>query len=251
MSDTHSFNVDVAKKVGVNAAILLQSIKWWCQKNKANERHRHDGLYWTYNSTKALVDLYPYLGKGAINTALKKLEDGGYIRTGNYNKSAYDRTKWYAITDSGLRLFGESIYQNQEMEDTKTGNGILETSQPIPVADQLDNPSAKQQMKGGRVQPTETLDMIIDGYTDNGELRDTLREFLKYRRASKKPLTNQALKLNLTKLSKLATDADTKSAIVNQTIERGWTGFFPLKDNDNQNGGIGDGVPEYLREYDL
>ena len=39
MSDMHSFNVDVAKEVGVNAAILLQSIKWWCLKNKANDKH--------------------------------------------------------------------------------------------------------------------------------------------------------------------------------------------------------------------
>ena len=137
MSDMHSFNVDVAKEVGVNAALLLQSIKWWCLKNKANDKHYHDGLYWTYNSVKAWQELYPYLGKSAIESALKKLEERGFIKVGNHNKSAYDRTKWYAITDDGLRLFGDSISGNQEMDEAESGNGFSENQEPIPVASQL------------------------------------------------------------------------------------------------------------------
>lgn len=137
MSDMHSFSVDVAKEVGVNAAILLQSIKWWCEKNRANGKHCHDGLYWTYNSVKAWQELYPYLGKSAIDNALKKLEERGFIKVGNYNKSAYDRTKWYAITDDGLRLFGDSISENREMEEQELGNGFGENQEPIPVAKQF------------------------------------------------------------------------------------------------------------------
>lgn len=137
MSDMHSFSVDVAKEVGVNAAILLQSIRWWCEKNKANGKHCHDGLYWTYNSVKAWQELYPYLGKSAIDSALKKLEERGFIKVGNHNKSAYDRTKWYAITDDGLRLFGDSISENREMEEQESGNGFGENQKPIPVAKQF------------------------------------------------------------------------------------------------------------------
>lgn len=133
----HSFSVEVAKEVGVNAAILLQGIKWWCDKNRANDKHFHDGLYWTYNSTRAWTELYPYLSKSAINTAIKKLEDMGYILTGNYNKSSYDRTKWFAITDEGLRLYGESIYRKSEMDSSEIGNRFAENGQPIPVINQL------------------------------------------------------------------------------------------------------------------
>lgn len=141
--ELHSFCVEVAEEVGVNAAILLQSIKWWCEKNKANGRHYHDGLYWTYNSAKAWGDLYPYLGKSAIGTALRKLEERGYIKTGNYNKSAYDRTKWYAITEDGLSLFGESIYRKSEMEEREIGNGFQENGQPIPVTEQMNTSVTK------------------------------------------------------------------------------------------------------------
>ena len=100
-SDMHAFSVCTANLVGVNAAVILDHIYFWCQKNEANERHYHDGLYWTYNSIKALKDLFPYMSEKAIRGALKKLEDAGYIVSGNFNGTSYDRTKWYAITDSG------------------------------------------------------------------------------------------------------------------------------------------------------
>ena len=137
MSDMHSFNVSVAEQVGVNAAILLQTIKWWCEKNKANDRHEHDGLYWTYNSIKAWQELYPYLGKSAITSALRKLEERGLIVIGNFNRSAYDRTKWYAITEKGLALFGQSISENRKMEGSESENGNGENREPIPDTNQL------------------------------------------------------------------------------------------------------------------
>lgn len=140
MSDVHSFSVEVAKEVGVNAAILLQSIKWWCKKNEANGRHYHEGLFWTYNSTKAIMELYPYLGRSAIDGAIKKLENGGYIRIGNFNKTAYDKTRWFAITPLGLALFDGNPCTKSEMEGTKseidctnTQLRLNESVQPIPV----------------------------------------------------------------------------------------------------------------------
>lgn len=157
MGDMHTFSVDVAKEVGVNAAILLQSIKWWCAQNKANGKNHHDGLWWTYNSVKAWRELYPYLGKSAINSALKRLEERGYIRTGNFNKSAYDRTIWYAITESGLALFGESICRKSEMEGEKTGNGILEIGQPIPDANQIQTKSSTDARERPRSRKPERL----------------------------------------------------------------------------------------------
>lgn len=132
MGQTHSFSVGVAVELGVNAAILLQSIGYWCDKNKANGKHEHDGLYWTYNSTRAWGELYPYIGKSAITAALGKLEERGYIRTGNYNHSAYDRTKWYAITSEGREALVAPIDRNREMDSTETQNRNGEIKRPIP-----------------------------------------------------------------------------------------------------------------------
>lgn len=92
----HSFDPDVAVKVGVNAAILYANISWWCAKNQANGRNVHEGLAWTYNSVKAWSELFPYLSAKQIRSALLVLEDEGLIVSGEFNESSYDRTKWYS-----------------------------------------------------------------------------------------------------------------------------------------------------------
>lgn len=95
----HSFDVAVAVKHGVHAAVLLQTISFWVLKNKANNTHLHDGRHWTYNSAKAFVELFPYLSADQIQRALKKLEDAGVLVTGCFNTSPYDRTRWYSTAE--------------------------------------------------------------------------------------------------------------------------------------------------------
>lgn len=45
----HNFDINIAEKYGINAAIILQNMYYWIEKNRANEKHFHDGYYWTYN----------------------------------------------------------------------------------------------------------------------------------------------------------------------------------------------------------
>lgn len=92
----HSFEPEIAEKVGINAAVIYQNIVWWCEKNAANERNIHDGRAWTYNSLAAFETLFPYLTGKQIRLALEKLKDSGFIVTGCFNKDPRDRTIWYA-----------------------------------------------------------------------------------------------------------------------------------------------------------
>lgn len=123
----HSFDIEIARLYGIPAAVLLKNIQFWIEKNKANEKNFFDGFYWTYNSKKAFSDLFPYLTARQIDYALQKLIDDGLVVTGNYNKMAYDRTLWYAITKKGY-----SILQNCEMDSPKLENGNTENGEPIP-----------------------------------------------------------------------------------------------------------------------
>lgn len=103
----HHFNVEVATKYGVHSAILLDNLYYWIEKNRANGIHYHDGQYWTYNSKKALSELFPYLSEKQVRTALEILKNDGIIITGNYNEVKLDRTLWYAITKKGYELLGD------------------------------------------------------------------------------------------------------------------------------------------------
>lgn len=115
----HIFDIDVAQLVGLNAAVLLENIAHWCEHNAANNTNLHDGHYWTYNSTKAFNKLFPYMTVNALRTAIKKLKDNGLILTGNYNKSAYDRTTWYTLTAKAETLLGVNVHSDEpDQEET-------------------------------------------------------------------------------------------------------------------------------------
>ena len=123
----HSFNIELAKEYGILEAILLKNIWFWIEKNRANEKNFYDGTYWTYNSTRAFNELFPYASESSIKRALKSLQEKEIIKTGNYNKSSYDRTLWYAFTDLGY-----SIVSNRQMEVNKSSNGDEQNGLTIP-----------------------------------------------------------------------------------------------------------------------
>lgn len=123
----HSFDIDIAAEYGIECAILLKHLYFWIKKNEANDENFFDGRYWTYNSVKAFSVLFPYMTERKVRYTLEKMEEQGLIVVGNYNKSQYDRTKWYALTDLAY-----SILQKGNFHLTKTANGKDANGEPIP-----------------------------------------------------------------------------------------------------------------------
>ncbi|MCP4141264.1 MAG: hypothetical protein GY755_13440 [Chloroflexi bacterium] len=106
----HQFNTTIAKCCGIEESIILHNMYFWIKKNATNERHLHDGRYWTYNSVKSFSALFPYMSTSKIGRCLKKLQDEGFIVTGNYNTIAFDRTCWYAFSETGIALLSSNGY---------------------------------------------------------------------------------------------------------------------------------------------
>lgn len=123
----HLFDIEIAKQYGVNAAVLLENIGYWIKQNEANATNYFDGNYWTFNSRRAYKEMFPYMSERQIETAFKKLIDDGLIVTGNYNKLAYDRTLWYALTQKG-----KCILHFDGMDYPKMLNGLPQNVKPIP-----------------------------------------------------------------------------------------------------------------------
>lgn len=127
----HSFDVSVATELGIPEAILLNNLWFWIKRNEANEQGFHDGRYWTYNTVKAFLTLFPYLTEKQIRTALNHLKKQGMILTGNYNENKYDRTLWYTLTDKGISLLSHKTseapkipnFPNGKMEVPEKENG--------------------------------------------------------------------------------------------------------------------------------
>lgn len=147
----HSFDIDLAEAYGILEAILLNHLQHWIKHNAANEKHYHDGRYWTFNTVKAFAELFPYVSAKQIRTALNKLVDAGIITTGNYNKTTYDRTLWYAFTDKGL-----TICPLGKMDVSKKENGCVKKGTPIPNT--ITNTNTNQNNKENNDQPAKPSD---------------------------------------------------------------------------------------------
>ena len=127
-----SFDGDFAKEHGVNEAIMYQYFSYWIAKNKANDKHFYDGYTWTYNSQKALTELFPFWNRAKIQRIISSLENQGLLIKGNYNQLSYDRTTWYA-----LPKFEQSVVQNQTVNCSDLNNERFKNEQPIPINYQL------------------------------------------------------------------------------------------------------------------
>lgn len=235
----HVFDTDVAQKYGVNAAIILQNIGYWIKQNEANQINFYDGRYWTFNSKRAYSELFPYMSKRQIETAFQKLIEDGVIVTGNYNKLAYDRTLWYALTQKG-----KCILHFGEMENPKEGNGKPQNGEPIPNI----NPDVTPDVTSGKKKERKSFDRIIDAYLspdgmsvrfeDHAERRELLQEWLKVRKAKRAAMTDRAIQMNIDKLDKLAHESRmTVVEYLKEVIRRGWAAFYAI--NDYQRHGYG------------
>jgi len=63
---------------------------------------------------------------------------------------------------------------------------------------------------------------------------DLWKDFKQLRLKLKKPLTVRAEKLNLKELEKLKTLGNDPTEVIEQTIMKGWQGFFPLRNKEKQ-----------------
>ena len=63
------------------------------------------------------------------------------------------------------------------------------------------------------------------------ELQEPLKAFISMRKKLKKPLTPYALDLAIKKLNRLSSDEKVKIQIIEQSIEKCYLAFYPLKDN--------------------
>lgn len=215
----HNFNVAVAEKVGLNSAVIFNSIYYWIEKNKADERNYKDGYYWTFMSKKGYCRYFPYLTERQIDYALKKLVDEGYLVTGNYNKSAYDRTLWYRITDKGY-----AILQNCEIENANFADENNKNVEPIP---NINTSTKKKESK--KVEDRRSYENIINSLVDDPKVREALQAYLQMRIMQKKAPSNNALILLVERLKELSQKPDEQVAIINQSTRGGYTDFYELK----------------------
>lgn len=172
---SHSFYVHEAEKHGVEKAVILYNLRFWLEKNKANDKNLHDGYYWTYNSAKAFTVLFPYYTPSKVHRLLAQMEKDGLIVSGNYNKAGYDRTKWYSmpefsvetIENNHFSLLQNAIFHFCKMDISLLQNGFFRSATPIPDI----NTDGKPDSKPIKCEAEKLVDLWNENRPSNAQVK--------------------------------------------------------------------------------
>ena len=209
MIEYFCFSKDDAEQYGVDGAVMLHHIRYWVAKNEANENNYHEDKYWTYNSTKAFAQLFPFYSARKIGRILTKLEDDGAIISGNFNGKRYDRTKWFTLVNA--------ITESGNIHLTKTVNGITEIVEPIPKHNQ---------------STTQNTPIKVILPFEGGKFAEAWQMWKQYKKVEKgfkfkSSISEQASLLNLQKISNQ--NEQQAIEIIHNAIAQGWAGLYADK----------------------
>lgn len=134
----HYFDVDVAQRFGVNAAILLSDIKYWCERSKGDPAHLREGRVWMWSSVRDFRERHPYLTARQIRYALEQLTAAEVVITAQYSDRALDRTIWYSPVDltpvaNAFDNSGKCIGQQCQMQMTPVANAFDKSGVPTTI----------------------------------------------------------------------------------------------------------------------
>ncbi len=213
-----------------------------------------DNLSTREEKEKLLYEIFEYVFKD-IEPNLKGMSEAIFInlkRPIDISKSQSKRRLKKETKDENInpRKTGEKPEENQR----KTGEKPQQNTSMMSMSNvNVKNKRDKDRGMGEEEEKKEkkkSIDDLINDYTINDELRIELKNHLATRKAKKATLTNRAIELSLKKLDELVKSVPVndqegmKLKIVRQSIERGWTGFFPIPESKKSN----DDGWDYIRQ---
>jgi hypothetical protein len=149
-------------------------------------------------------------GETTINTALKELQDNGYVEV----------KKIMQNKESNRIHYEYFVYEYpQGVESQGVESQGLE-SQGVENQGQRNNNKSITKKSNNNKQ-----------YSDNKELDTAIKDFIDHRKKMRKPMTDRAIDLFIKKLNGLSTSESKQILMINTAIERGWMTVYPIKED--------------------
>lgn len=132
---TRAYSFELAKKIGMNEALLLQQIHYWL----TYKQHLHDGRYWCHNTGDEWANQL-MVSRRTFVRVLGRLREMGFLLVRNdlsYKK--LDRTNWYSINyeklndDYGSELTISRAAIAPELQTTSASNGAIAPNWAAPL----------------------------------------------------------------------------------------------------------------------
>lgn len=106
---SHSFDVGIAKSLGMNAAVVFNHIVYWLKINASKGHNIHEGKVWMYESRQEISDFLEYISPDSVERAINKLIDSGLLIKGNFSPDPMKRTRWFTVENQKILEIKKSI----------------------------------------------------------------------------------------------------------------------------------------------
>ena len=114
----------LAAKIGLNEAIVLQQLHYWLV-NPKNAGKVVDGKKWIFNTYEEWQENFPFWSTRTIARIFASLEQQGIVISDQFNKGAYDRTKFYTIDYDMLGIIDDD--KNVAIDDDNLSYSLIES----------------------------------------------------------------------------------------------------------------------------
>ena len=207
---THKFDVEDAKKYGIEKAILLEHLKFHQEANSSNDDMVIDGKPHAFLKPKTIESMYPYMNYSSIRRWLRELEEDGIIESCKPEASNGNHLKYYHVSNHTFPIDQNdqsNVQGGQSMNDQNGQSSIL---------------------------PNGTTYEGEGSFFDQIEEADTKPKLLEiwntYRKSKGKHMNLYEREVLMKSTWKSKTVQQIKSSIL-YTIENGW---FTLQERENK-----------------
>ena len=225
-------NRTLVKKFGLHVAVIIGELSSEARYYLKRGQLEDGWFFSTVENIREATGLSEHYQREAIKAA----KDRGLIdvKYKGLPRKRYVRVNARAV----LAAMDESAGQAQCFTTQSNSDAQSEALTVDHMDDNNHKEQPQEQPKKERRKPS-TFDMIIAERTDNPELVNAIGEFIRMRSRIKKPLTDYALQLRLSKLWRLGKTDEERIAIVNQSVGACWQDFFELKEDNGARQGRG------------
>ena len=192
-----------SENLKANTKILLLVLMTYENDNEGYSYPTHDQLMKTTG-----------LSKNTLIKCLNELEEKKYIKR---VRSSGINNRYY-ISETIEELSSIKIDTGSSIKIDTRGSIKNDTLQVLYTSNKKEKEKSKT-----------NLDKIIEAYTENDSLKETIKDFIKMRKTIKKPVTDRSLKLTLNKLDQYGRNDLEKIEILENSIMNCWQGVFELK----------------------
>lgn len=234
------------KTVKVDCIDLI-ILRWFVDFYPKMTKVEIDGVQYAWLNYKKLLDDMPLLdmGKHMLAIRLQKLCEFGILTHknikcgGNFSYYGFG-ANYHNLIEKPCATDEHLMQDNAEPCATNCTTLVQNNAEPCAISCNTNNSSTKDSSakdsstkKEKKVSKATSFDEIIGEYTQNEALKISLVEFVKMRSLNKRqPLTSHGLDLLLKKLDKLGQTDAQKIEIVDQSVMRGWAGFFAVNEGN-------------------